>query len=177
MCMRVARSLGRSQHWHATDVALRNRKSWLPCLFGFGFCFSIRAKRTDETNKATANLQITRWGFGSRHCRRDFRIAKTETATRLQAFFELLALRNRIAHHEPIFKRILKVAKWISPITAEWIEQHCLVFEIPERIEFRSLNIVFGLRRFPESGMIRLNLQRYRHFSGNLWRRLHAQSG
>lgn len=44
----------------------------------------------------------------------------------------LRVLRNRIAHHEPIFRRhlsrdherILEVTGWISPGTREWIEHH-----------------------------------------------------
>lgn len=46
--------------------------------------------------------------------------------------------RNRIAHHEPIFKRdlcrdhetILEVTKWISPGTAAWICHHSRVSEL-----------------------------------------------
>lgn len=44
----------------------------------------------------------------------------------------LRMLRNRIAHHEPIFgqrlranhQRILQVTGWISPVTRVWIEHH-----------------------------------------------------
>lgn len=47
----------------------------------------------------------------------------------------LRTLRNRIAHHEPIFTRhleqdfrsILEVAGWICPQTAHWIEHHSRV--------------------------------------------------
>ena len=55
----------------------------------------------------------------------------------------LRALRNRIAHHEPIFarhlkedhKRILEVTGWISPRTRTWIEYHSRVpalLEVPK---------------------------------------------
>lgn len=47
----------------------------------------------------------------------------------------LRLLRNRIAHHEPIFRRhlaadydtILRVVQWISPETATWIDHHATV--------------------------------------------------
>ena len=47
----------------------------------------------------------------------------------------LRALRNRIAHHEPVFARplredhdrILKVTGWISPDVRAWIERHSRV--------------------------------------------------
>ena len=50
----------------------------------------------------------------------------------------LRTLRNRIAHHEPIFardlardhERILEVAEWISPATTAWIEHHSRVPEV-----------------------------------------------
>nr|VFK12495.1 MAG: Abi-like protein [Candidatus Kentron sp. LPFa] len=50
----------------------------------------------------------------------------------------LQKFRNRIAHHEPIFRRDLKadfssilgVTAWICPITADWIERHSRVREL-----------------------------------------------
>ena len=47
----------------------------------------------------------------------------------------LRSLRNRIAHHEPIFsrnldedhERILEISGWISPATRAWIEHHSRV--------------------------------------------------
>lgn len=50
----------------------------------------------------------------------------------------LRTLRNRIAHHEPIFKRdlhkdyqsILEVSGWICPHTRAWIEHHSRVNEV-----------------------------------------------
>ena len=58
--------------------------------------------------------------------------------TRRQAHGPLNALRtlrNRIAHHEPIFSRnlveehesILEISEWISPATRAWIEHHSRV--------------------------------------------------
>jgi hypothetical protein len=45
------------------------------------------------------------------------------------------ALRNRISHHEPIFKRdllldfgeLMKLLAWICPSTSAWIRPHCQV--------------------------------------------------
>ena len=50
----------------------------------------------------------------------------------------LRLLRNRIAHHEPIFRRhieadyetLLRVIGWMSPETANWGEHHATVREI-----------------------------------------------
>ena len=50
----------------------------------------------------------------------------------------LRLLRNRIAHHEPIFRRhlaadydtILRVLRWMSPESAIWIDHHATVREI-----------------------------------------------
>jgi hypothetical protein len=50
----------------------------------------------------------------------------------------LRTLRNRIAHHEPIFARhleadflsILAVTGWICPATADWIKHHSRVDEL-----------------------------------------------
>ena len=49
--------------------------------------------------------------------------------------FEISTFRNRISHHEPIFKRdilsdfsrILGVLKWVCPATHDWIKPHCRV--------------------------------------------------
>ncbi len=50
----------------------------------------------------------------------------------------LLKLRNRIAHHEPIFgrhlqrdyERVIEVIGWICPDTASWVEHHNLFDEV-----------------------------------------------
>ena len=50
-------------------------------------------------------------------------------------------LRNRISHHEPIFKRdlladfaeVMKLLKWICPDTHDWIRPHCRVPELMRR--------------------------------------------
>jgi hypothetical protein len=49
---------------------------------------------------------------------------------------KIRALRNRVAHHEPIYHRaldqdlahIIHVASWICPDTANWIDHHCHSF-------------------------------------------------
>jgi len=51
---------------------------------------------------------------------------------------EIATFRNRISHHEPIFKRDLskdyqstmEFLTWISPSKAEWIRPHCRVPEV-----------------------------------------------
>ena len=56
---------------------------------------------------------------------------------------QLRLLRNRIAHHEPIFERdlredherILEVTGWISPGTREWIERHS---RTPDLLEIQN---------------------------------------
>ncbi len=50
----------------------------------------------------------------------------------------LRLLRNRIAHHEPIFRRhlaadyetILRVIQWISPEAATWVDHHATVQDV-----------------------------------------------
>ena len=83
---------------------------------------------TDGGRKA--NYEMTLWRSalrGAFSCR--------ATLTRRQAHRPLNALRtlrNRIAHHEPIFarnlredhERILDITGWISPVTRAWIEHH-----------------------------------------------------
>ncbi|SDY23732.1 Abi-like protein [Micromonospora pattaloongensis] len=55
-----------------------------------------------------------------------------------EPFGELLDLRNRIAHHEPIYNRPLQnlhekaltLAEWTCPETAEWIRSRCDVLSV-----------------------------------------------
>ena len=50
-------------------------------------------------------------------------------------------LRNRISHHEPIFKRdisadystMMALLNWISPATHDWVRPHCRVQEVLRR--------------------------------------------
>ncbi|GAA1813765.1 hypothetical protein GCM10009835_36860 [Planosporangium flavigriseum] len=55
-----------------------------------------------------------------------------------RALGRLHDLRNRIAHHEPIYNRPLKdlhstaltLAEWTCPVTAAWIESRCAVLSV-----------------------------------------------
>ena len=77
-----------------------------------------------------ANYEMTLWRAALRGA-----FAHRATLTRRQAHRPLDALRilrNRIAHHEPIFvrdptadhERVLEVAGWISRAVRTWIEHH-----------------------------------------------------
>ncbi len=56
--------------------------------------------------------------------------------TAKKALEKIRMLRNRIAHHEPIYHRaldkdlehLISVAGWICPDTAQWIDDHCFSF-------------------------------------------------
>lgn len=51
---------------------------------------------------------------------------------------EVAYIRNRISHHEPIFKRdltkdykeLMEFLAWICPTKAEWVRPHCRVHEV-----------------------------------------------
>ena len=96
----------------------------------FGFWISLLGSggRTDPTGRK-ADYERTLWRPALRGA-----FAFCETLTRKQAhgpLNDLRTLRNRIAHHEPIFARrleedyesILEVTGWISPGTRAWIER------------------------------------------------------
>ena len=107
----------------------------------FGFWVSLLGHGGRiEGSEHRANYEMKLWRPSLRgafpHC---------ENLTRRQAHKPLnylRTLRNRIAHHEPIFARhlaedyarILEVTGWISPGTREWINHHSRVralLEIP----------------------------------------------
>ena len=96
----------------------------------FGFWVSLLGPggRTEAGHKA--NHEMTLWRPALRGA-----FAHRATLTRRRAHRPLDALRilrNRVAHHEPIFARdliadharILDVAGWISPAIRRWIEHH-----------------------------------------------------
>ena len=96
----------------------------------FGFWVSLLGPggRTEAGHKA--NHEMTLWRPALRGA-----FAHRAKLTRRQAHRPLDALRilrNRVAHHEPIFARdltadharILDVAGWISPAVQTWIEHH-----------------------------------------------------
>ena len=80
-----------------------------------------------------ANYEMTLWRLALRgafaHC------ANLNRKQAHRPLNTLRTLRNRIAHHEPIFardltrdhERILEVAEWISPATRAWIAHHSRV--------------------------------------------------
>ena len=100
----------------------------------FGFWVSLLGPggRLDPAGRR-ANYEMTLWRPG---LRRSF--PHRTPLTRVQAYQPLNSLRklrNRIAHHEPIFarplledhQRILEVSGWISPGVRTWIERHSRV--------------------------------------------------
>ena len=102
----------------------------------FGFWVSLigSGNRFDSDGKARYDYEETLW-------RPALHLAFPAYLTRKKAHNPLNYLRkfrNRIAHHEPIFKRhlsrdherILEVTEWISPETAAWIRHHSRVEEL-----------------------------------------------
>ena len=100
--------------------------------FGFWVSLLDPGGRIDPSGRK-ANYEMTLWRVALRrafpHC---------TPLTRKQAHRPLsclLKLRNRIAHHEPIFardllgdhRRVLDVTGWISPAARTWIERHSRV--------------------------------------------------
>jgi hypothetical protein len=77
------------------------------------------------------------WGA---HLRKSFpNLPATESRHSLFKTASAVAgLRNRISHHEPIFKRnlsddfstVMRMLKWICPATHDWIRPHCRVPEL-----------------------------------------------
>lgn len=83
-----------------------------------------------KASRKRANYEMKLWRPA---LRRTFSHRKTLTRRNAhKPLNELRMLRNRIAHHEPIFgqrlranhQRILQVTGWISPVTQVWIEYH-----------------------------------------------------
>jgi len=100
--------------------------------FGFWVALLSAGGRTERVGRK-ADYEKTLW----RPALRDAFPHRTPL-TRRQAHAPLVALRalrNRIAHHEPVFARplredhdrILEVTGWMSPDVRAWIEQHSRV--------------------------------------------------
>lgn len=96
----------------------------------FGFWVSLLGSGGRLESGRKANYEMTLWRPALRQV-----FAHCATLTRRQAhgpLNELRILRNRIAHHEPIFMRnltadharILEVTGWISPGVRTWIAHH-----------------------------------------------------
>ena len=100
--------------------------------FGFWVSLLRRGGRLDDGNRK-ADYERTLWRPALRGA-----FPHGESLTRKQThqpLDHLRKLRNRIAHHEPIFarhlledhRRILDVTGWISPGVRTWIERHSRV--------------------------------------------------
>lgn len=100
----------------------------------FGFWVALLGKGgwISELNRK-ANYEMSLWRPALRHA-----FPHRRTLNRRQAHAALdplRILRNRIAHHEPIFNRdlmddyrqIIEVTGWISPTTSEWLDRHSRV--------------------------------------------------
>ena len=96
----------------------------------FGFWVSLLGSGGRLESGRKANYEMTLWRPALRQV-----FAHRATLTRRQAhgpLNELRILRNRIAHHEPIFARnltaaharILEVIGWLSPGIQTWIAHH-----------------------------------------------------
>ena len=102
-------------------------------VLSFGFWVSLLGPGGRRVDGRKANYQMSLWRPALRgafaHC------AKLNRKQAHGPLNALRTLRNRIAHHEPIFsrnlardhERILEVAGWISPATQEWIKHHSRV--------------------------------------------------
>ena len=103
----------------------------------FGFWVSLlgRGGRLSGPNPSRANYDMTLWRPAL--FRAFPNVRKSRTAVHLPLDY-LRTLRNRIAHHEPIFTRhlaadyasILEVTGWVCPNTRDWIDHHSRVPEI-----------------------------------------------
>jgi len=107
-------------------------------MLSFGFWVSLLGPGGRIEAGSKANYEMTLWRPALRGV-----FAHRATLTRRQAHRPLDALRilrNRIAHHEPVFtrdltedhKRILDVTGWSSPTTRTWIEHHSRVSAVLE---------------------------------------------
>ena len=117
-------------------VGYGDEASRIVAALSFGFWVSLTGPGGRLESGRKANYEMTLWRPALRRA-----FPHRETLTRKQAHHplnDLRALRNRIAHHEPIFmrdlagdhKRILDVAGWISPGLRTWIEYHSRVLDL-----------------------------------------------
>ncbi|MDE0335224.1 MAG: hypothetical protein OXI64_09720 [Defluviicoccus sp.] len=104
----------------------------------FGFWVSMLGPGGRVSAGRKANYEMTLWRPALRAA-----FAHRATLTRKDAHRPLNALptlRNRIAHHEPVFmrdlardhERIIEVTGWVSPDTRTWIEHHSRVLSVLE---------------------------------------------
>jgi hypothetical protein len=97
--------------------------------FGFWVALLGRGGRGGSLGAAKRNYEMTLW----RPClHKAFPHAKVSRVQAHTPLDYLRTLRNRIAHHEPVFTRhleadyrsVLTVTGWICPETREWIDHH-----------------------------------------------------
>ena len=110
----------------------------------FGFWVSLLGPGGRRADGLGANYEMALW----RPClRRAFRHCESLSRKRAHAELDdLRNLRNRITHHEPIFRRDLAadynripgVVGWISPDVADWVRQHSRFEDVlsADRTEF-----------------------------------------
>ena len=112
----------------------------------FGFWVTLTGRGGRRNGRSKSNYEMTLWRPALRlafpYCDSLSRNDLYKSLKRLRD------LRNRIAHHEPIFTRnleadheeILKLVGWICPETAELIKQHSRVLELlPFRDDLREI--------------------------------------
>lgn len=103
--------------------------------FGFWVSLLARGGRLPGQNSRRANYDMTLWRPALFRAFPNARKARADVHRPLDY---LRTLRNRIAHHEPIFTRhlaadhasILDVSGWICPNTRDWITHHSRVPDI-----------------------------------------------
>ena len=104
-------------------------------LLSFGFWVSLLGSggTIDKDTNRKANYEMTLWRPALRQA-----FGHVENISRKGAhalLHDLRMFRNRIAHHEPIFRRnldkdydnILQLMSWMAPRTRSWIEAHSRV--------------------------------------------------
>ena len=112
----------------------------------FGFWVSLLGPGGRRTDGRKANYEMALW----RPCLR-LAFPYCESLARKRAHAELddlRKLRNRVAHHEPVFRRdlvadydrILTVVGWISLDAADWVRSHSRLGDVlaADRTEFIS---------------------------------------
>ena len=116
----------------------RNDTSRIVATLSFGFWVSLLGPGGHIESGQKANYEMTLWRPALRQA-----FPYRDTLTRRQAHGPLNGireLRNRIAHHEPIFTRdlagdharILDIAGWISPAMRVWIGHQSRVLPLLE---------------------------------------------
>ena len=105
----------------------------------FGFWVSLLGPGGRVAAGRKANYEMTLWRPALRGA-----FAHRATLTRKEAHWplnSLRTLRNRIAHHEPVFardlardhERIVEVLGWMTPGTRRWVEHHSHVPAVLDR--------------------------------------------